>query len=477
VLLDKIRQTINKYKMLRAGDKVVVGVSGGPDSVVLLDMLRQLSKEMNLSLYVAHLNHKLRGQEAEQDAQFVKKLAAKFDLPFTVKAADVAALARRHKMTLEEAARQKRYEFFEKAALKNKAGKIAVGHNADDEVETVMMWLLRGAGRTGLAGIPPVRKISPSGLTIIRPLIEVHRQEIKAYLKKHRLASRLDSSNLSPLFMRNKIRLKLLPMLRKEYSPNFDALILQTAGILREENEWLDKEVDKALKRLISRRLDWKISIDLNRLLRYNTGLQRQIIRRLVFLVSSGQVSLDYRKVEEIIGLVVAGKTNRRVILPGGLAVKKSYGLLEVTAGKETPRAKEAFSCKLKIPGTTNIKCLSLIIKTAVFDRPVNFRYSRSKFTAHLDRQKIRLPLVVRTRREGDRINPLGMRGYKKIKDIFIDNKIPPEKRADIPLIVSGDEVIWVTGYPAWREQISDRAKVTPETKKILEIRLIPKNR
>ncbi|MFH1238879.1 MAG: tRNA lysidine(34) synthetase TilS, partial [bacterium] len=130
---------------------------------------------------------------------------------------------------------------------------------------------------------------------------------------------------------------------------------------------------------------------------------------------------------------------------------------------------------KLKIPGTTNIKRLNLIIKAAVFDRPVNFRYSRSKFTAHLDRQKIRLPLVVRTRREGDRINPLGMRGYKKIKDIFIDNKIPPEIRDSIPLVVSGKEVIWITGYSHWKEQLSDWVKVTGNTRQILEIRLIPK--
>lgn len=483
VLIDKVRQTIKKYDMLRLGDRVVVGVSGGPDSVVLLHILLELREEMNLSLHVAHLNHKLRSKEADKDAQFVELLAKKFKLPFTVKVVDVAGFSKKKKLTLEEAARQKRYDFLESVAKETGATKIAVGHNADDQVETILMWLLRGAGRAGLMGIPPIRKIDQAGITaksrfgisIIRPLIEVYRKEIKSYLKKHRLSYRLDTSNLSPVFRRNKLRLKLLPLIRKDYSPNFDALILQTSEILRDENALLEREVNKVSKRLIDRILPGKISIDLNKLLRYNISLQRQIIRRLVFWVSSGKVIPDYRKVEEIIKLVVSGKANVRILLSGGLVVKKSYNLLEIIGKKETENPWESFNYKLKVPGKTIIPRLNLTIETVVFDKPRKFKYSRSKFIAHLDLEKIKLPLVVRNRHEGDRLNPLGMPGYKKVKDIFIDNKIPREMRDSIPLVISGKEVIWITGYPRWKEQLSDRVKVTGNTRQILEIRLIPK--
>jgi tRNA(Ile)-lysidine synthase len=476
VFLEEVVQTINEYKMLNYGDAVLVGVSGGPDSVALLHVLNQLSRKMDLSLHVAHLNHKLRGREADQDARFVKGLAQKLGVPFIEKQIDVAALARQNKMTLEEAAREIRYDFLESAAKEHKAGKIALGHNADDEVETVMMWLLRGTGRTGLTGIPPARKLPASGIQIIRPLIGLHRKQILAYLKKHRLSFCLDRSNLNPAFMRNKIRLKLLPLIRKEYSPNFNALILQTARIMRDENKWLDKEVDKALKLVIKQpTLTGNISIDLNRFLRYNIGLQRQILRRSIFLLSSGQVLPDYRKVEEIITLASFGKTNARLALAGGLTAKKSYGILEIGHKKEANYASGSFSYGLKIPGMTYIPSLDLSVKTSIFDKPKNFKYSRSRFCAHLDYGKIDLPLVIRNRYHGDRINPLGMRGYKKIKDVLIDNKIPQEKRDTIPLIVSGTQVLWMTGYPSWEPRISDKVKVTGATKKILEIKLISK--
>lgn len=475
MLIDKVCQTIVKYDMIKKHDKVIVGVSGGPDSVVLLHVLVALRERMKLFLHVAHLNHRLRGSQADKDAEFVKFLAGRFNLPFTVKAVDVAAFSKRKKLTLEEAARHKRYDFLWNLSRRIKARKIALGHNADDEVETIMMWLLRGAGRGGLTGIPPTRKIKQTDdIDIIRPLIEIPRKEIENYLKKLKIPYRVDKSNLNPLFMRNKIRLKLLPLIRNQYSPNFDSLLLQTARILRDEKKILDKEIDKTLKRLMVKISHGKISIDLNKFLRYNVALERQVIRRIVWLVSCGKISFDYRKIADIIKFARKSEVGKKLLLTASLVVKKSYGLLEFVLGKELKKSEKSFYSTLKVPGTTNIPHLNLIVDTSVFKKPRKFRYSKSKYIAHLDLEQIKLPITIRNRRKGDRINPLGIKGNKKIKDFFIDCKIPREQRDSIPLVTSGKKILWVTGYPHWSEQISNKVKVTPKTDRILEIKLIP---
>ncbi len=520
MLIDKVRETLIKYNMLQKGDKVIVGVSGGPDSVTLLHILVQLQGEMNLSLHVAHLNHKLRGKDADEDAKFVKTLAQKCNLPFTIKAVNVAGFAKKKKLTLEEAARKRRYAFLEDVANFNQATKIALGHNADDKVETILMWLLRGAGRSGLMGIPPIRKSSltdlndrsgnflnhhteerskedfqkffssldvrkifreknstKNHLTIIRPLIEVFRVEIEKYLKRYKLSYRLDNSNLSPAFMRNKIRLQLLPLIRKKYSPNFDCLLLQTAQILSDEKQILDEEINRLLKKVIVNISinPVKIYLDLNKFMKYNISLKRQIIRRIIFFISSGKNNLNYRKAEELIKFANIGKINKRILFADNIVITKRHNILEVAKEKKTSSSPKIFNYKLRINGTTNIPILGSVIETSIFKKPQKFKYNKSKLIAHLDANKVKLPIFIRNRKKGDNIVPLGMRGHKKIKDFFIDHKIPQEQRNSIPLVVSKDQVLWITGYPCWAEQINDSMKITKETKRILEIRLTPK--
>ncbi|MGB2697476.1 MAG: tRNA lysidine(34) synthetase TilS, partial [Candidatus Zixiibacteriota bacterium] len=218
-LISKAKKTIDRYHMIKSGDKVVVAVSGGPDSVTLLLVLLELKKDFNLSLFIAHVNHKLRGKESDQDQGFVRKLASDLNIKLYTSSFQVKKEAKKMKLSVEECAREIRYNYLNKLADKLKAQKIALGHNFNDQAETVLIRLIRGSGSLGLSGIPPVKN------KIIRPLIEIKREEIEAFLKKKKIPFRIDSSNLRTDYLRNKVRLKLLPILKKGYNPKIEEVL------------------------------------------------------------------------------------------------------------------------------------------------------------------------------------------------------------------------------------------------------------
>ena len=240
-LVKKVRETINCYNMLKTGDKVLVGVSGGPDSVCLLYVLKELRDEYSLSLHIAHLHHGIRGTEADEDVMFVQAIGDSIGIPVHIEYADIPSHAKIEHVSKQEAARDVRYKFFNTVTDKICADRVALGHTADDQVETFLMRILKGSGPHGLAGIPPVRD------RIIRPLIGVFREEINEYLSEYDIRYRIDSSNLSAVYLRNKIRLELIPYLAKDYNPNIMHTLIRSLNILRDENIFLDEYVLEAV--------------------------------------------------------------------------------------------------------------------------------------------------------------------------------------------------------------------------------------
>ncbi len=447
--------------MLFPEDRVVVGVSGGPDSVALLHILKELAPRLKISLSLAHLNHGFRGKDSDKDAEYVQELALKLGLPIIVESRDVPAFIKKDGLSPEDGARRARYDFFNKVVTRLKANKVALGHNADDQAETVLMRLLRGSGREGLGGIPPVRELKPgSRVEIIRPLIEATREEIERYLKENRIKSRLDASNIEPVYLRNRIRVKLLPLLTK-YNPNIKSILIRTAQILGEEDRYLEGIVDKHLKRIVKKGREG-IILDIIKLSSLSLSIQRRILRETLEVIKGNKLDIQFSHIDDILDLLKArGRTS--LDLPGNILVTKEYRRLSLGFKKE--KKAPSFNYPLKVPGITKIPEIGLSFRAKVLNKRPKALKGGSKKRAYFDYQRTKAPLSLRNREEGDRFQPLGMRGSKKLKDFFIDEKIPLEEREKTPLLLSKKEIIWVVGH-----RISDKAKVTNKTKKILMV-------
>ena len=457
MVFSKVKKIIEIYNMFSPRSKILVAVSGGPDSVCLLHILDRLAKEMGLSLHIVHINHGIRKREAKREEKFVCHLAGKMGLPITVKSLDVPSYARRKRLTVEEAARDMRYRAFESLATKLSAKKIVLGHTASDQVETVLMHLLRGSGPQGLSGISPVRKLGST--SIIRPLIEVNREEILNYLKENNLTFCLDSSNKKIEYFRNKIRLKLLPLLRKSYNKNIDGALLRLSEILKEENAYWGRVVERVLRRVVSLELG-KILIDFRNFLRYNVVVQRRVLYRLF----GGIVSL--RQIEGIRTLAEKSPQGKRIHLGKRLSVRKRGDFLIFSSFPE--RRFKKFNYRIRVPGKNEIEELNLTLDTRILDfHPVSDRGTNS---AYFDVDKINIKhLMLRNRREGDRFKPFGLKGTKKLSDFLIDKKILRHLRDRVPLLVEGGDILWVVGI-----RRADKARITEATRRILEVQVLP---
>jgi len=315
MILDKVRDTVKRYGLINKSDKIVVGVSGGPDSVVLLYLLNSLKKELNLTLHIAHLDHCLR-RDSHKDRVFVEKLSRQLKIPLATAEIDVRQLAKSG--SLEEVARNARLGFLFRVARDTKAGKIALGHNLDDQAETVLMRILRGTGLYGLTGILPKRKIA--GYEIIRPLIEIRRKDIEAYLKRKKIKPRIDVSNLKDIYFRNKIRNKLLPLLEKGYSANIKEILSNTAQSLGYDYDYLMRGALRTMKGA-------KHKLKLNRFMKLHPAIQRLILRLNIARVKGDMRRITFQHIREIEDLILHRPVNSIVDLPKGVSVvkKKKY--------------------------------------------------------------------------------------------------------------------------------------------------------
>ena len=319
--IDKIKVTIKKYNLFSENDKVIVAVSGGADSVALLFLLSSLKEEYNLKLYVAHFNHQIRGKEADEDGLFAKKLAKKLNLSFILKKSPAPAYAKRKKLSLEEAARILRYEFLTAVAKKKEADKIALAHNKNDQIETILMRLLRGGGSQGLGGMPPKRLIV-KGISIVRPLIETSRKEILNFLNQRKIKFREDSSNKEMVYLRNRVRHRLIPYLER-YNPQIGQILFNTGENLREENEYLE-EIARKVFLQVSQSKDKKAILSLNKLTNFHPALQKRVLRLAIKEVKGDTRQIGYQHWQALDLLINKDKRNLFLDLPQ-LRVQKEY--------------------------------------------------------------------------------------------------------------------------------------------------------
>jgi tRNA(Ile)-lysidine synthase len=441
--------------MISRGDRVVVAVSGGPDSVCLLHLLLQISQELALKLFVAHLNHMLR-EEAIEEENFVRELAEKYSLPFYSERIEVAKKLRKGE-TLEEGARRIRYDFFRRVGERFSAEKIALGHNADDLVETVLLNLIRGTGIRGLRGIPPVRK--EGSITFIRPLIEIWREEITQYLEKRDIPYMIDRSNLSLEFTRNKIRHRVIPLL-EEINPKVKLAIHRLGEIAGEINSFIEDEVRKGKEKILVGKSESSLLLDIKRLFAFHPALQKEIIRSVLAEFTNYEMGR-----EEIERILEVGRSGGAITLPGKIDVRRVGDVLQFEKGKES---KIEYEIPLNIPGSTSIPEVGVRIEAEIIEGQHLVKDASCREVT-LDMEGIKGRLIARNWRKGDRFIPLGMRNKKKLQDIFVDKKIPREERGRIPIICDEEGIIWVVGVA-----ISERVKVGEKTRRVLYLRAIP---
>ncbi len=450
-LLDKVRRTLKRHNFLTKGDKVIVALSGGPDSVCLLHILKELAPAYNLSLHIAHVNYQLRGEESLVDEVFVKGVAESFGIPLTIKRVEIAGKGRGN---LQEVAREVRYNFLQGLAEEIGFDKIALGHTADDQAETFLIRILRGSGTSGLSGIPLVREGR-----FIRPLLSVSRKEILDYLKQKAIPFREDSTNIKPLYLRNKIRHTLLPLLAREYNKNIAETLSREADILRADEEFLKCYVEGLLPGVIVKKKEREIGLSIPALERLHLALKRRTIRRCLEIIKGDLRGISFSHIDEVIEDILIGETGRRIDLPKGIVFEKNYDTLSILIKKEK---ETIYPIPVKIPGETLAEVFGVRLKAEIVDGPISVRDKRDSISLDLD--KIPGDLFLRKRERGDYFYPKGMGGKKKkLKEFFIDIKVSRRERDMSPILATSEGIVWVIGHRA-----DERYKVTDETKRVL---------
>lgn len=451
-MLHKLLSTIERHRMIAIGDKVLVGVSGGADSIALLHMLNRLKAELKIELAVAHINHGLRGKDAHGDASYVANLCEQWGIPFFLKEVDVGQLSRAWGLSEEEVGRRVRFEFFDQVLSQLDGDKIALGHHQDDQVETILHNIIRGTGLEGLRGIKPIRDGK-----IIRPLLEIGRQEIERYLHGEGLSYRHDRTNDETIYTRNKLRLELIPYIDSELNARFTDSIIRMADILGAEDDFLSAYTCQLMEGNISKEPD-RVAIPIAFLQSCHLAIQRRVLRSCIEELSEVMTDIGQKHIDGVLHMcnLNPGST---MDLPLGLIVYRDYDTLILT--RESIYSHGGFDIELHIPGTVFIEDIGIDI-TARHVKKIRFGDPNC---VYIDGDTISHTLRVRSRIDGDRFRPFGMRGSKKLKDFFIDEKIPRYERDAIPLVVDDGNIVWVAGH-----QIGDDYKITEDTDTIIEL-------
>ena len=483
-MLHTISTYIDQHKLLPESGTIVVAVSGGADSLCLLHVLCQLcgngphARYQGVRLHVAHLNHMLRGEASYRDAASIEQLATSWGLSVTIGEIDVPALAREERRSLEEAARTARYRFLREAAH---GGPIAVAHHADDQVETLLLHWLRGVGLAGMAGMQPRQQ------DIIRPLLGITHAETLAYCAQYGLTPLEDASNSDPRFLRNRIRHELLPLL-ESLNPGIHATLLRNAEISSIDAQWIEQQVDSCWPSVVLSQQENSIKLSRDGLLSLPLSLQRHLLLRVAARLCAGQSPLElrhYQLIEELLQREIGAVDEVLLHLPAQMQVTRAVDSLvfERFAHKQTEQAfsvspqelRLAIPGRIEVPGTPWTAAAELVNADVVQQVRQAIQYGNwpkvwqllpsTRYTVHIDADRASLLLVVRTRRRGDRIQPLGMAYEKKVQDILVNEGIPRADRPSMPLFFSAAHCVWLAGV-----QIDDRVRLTGQTQRILRL-------
>lgn len=457
-----MRETIERYGMLRAGDRVAVAVSGGADSVALLRLFEELRNGLGVTLLVAHFNHQLRGKDSDADEEFVESLARERGVDFIRGRKDVACAAKKNGWNLEDAARRLRYTFFERLVDSGKATRVATAHTADDQAETVLARLIRGTGVTGLSAIYPVRG------NVVRPLLDVRRKELRTYLDSIQQEWREDTSNADTRRLRARVRQRLLPELEKNFSESIVSTLGGLATLARDDGRFWDVFVRERCNRL-AQKSGSGISILASDLLypmedmtRENAregaaenpfrALTQRIVRRLFADASDGRGELSRKHVEQVIGLAETGASGREIELPGGARVRREFdrlvfsggGLPHAGIGGNAAATAYAYRLNLAAQGPTTIAVAELgkRFSLKIVDWPMRERETKREGVI-LDAERLRLPVVLRNWEPGDAYRPCGHRQKRKVSRMLIAQRVPGAERSLWPVLTSEGRVAW----------------------------------
>lgn len=459
-VINKVINTIDENKMLNKGDKVIVALSGGPDSICLLHILNTLKEKYDLNIYSAHINHMLRGEESDKDEEVCREFCKENDIEFFSKSVDIEKVAEEKGISTEMAGREARYEFFEEVLKKVGGNKVAVAHNLNDQAETVLMRLMRGTGIEGLVGIKPVRDE-----IYIRPIINVTRHEIEMYCELNKLPARIDKSNLEPIYSRNKVRLELIPYIENNFNSDITNTLSRMCELIKRDEDFIQENVTKLFKKLCD--ISEEKVIIYSDAFNLHPALLSRIIRKALLEVKGDINNIQSIHIDNIIK-VQGSPTGKYTIVPKEILVTNVYGNIEITkklkkSNFENNVFKECIELKI---GENYIKGLGINVTIKLISdcRLMNLKNKNNTKYFNIDGVN---KISVRNRRDGDRFTPLGMKGSKKLKDILIDLKIPREERDIIPLICFDEDISWIVGY-----KISDKYKVHEGAKNIIEVKV-----
>ncbi|HWR43507.1 tRNA lysidine(34) synthetase TilS [Sporomusa sp.] len=455
-MLDKVKAWVNSHKLFVPGSRILAACSGGPDSLALVHMLNILKDEYGFSLAVAHVNHMFR-PEAALEAEFVADFSADLGLACHVTSIDVPAYRKANKMSAEEAGRLLRYQYMRQVAARWGGAQIATGHHRDDQVETVLINLLRGAGSGGLRGMRPL-----SG-GIVRPLLPVSRLEIETYCALHKLDPRQDSSNFTTDYLRNRVRLNLLPALEADYNPAIREALWRLAVLAGDEHDYIFQEAAKLWGTVV---IDdgSKATINSQALADLHPAVRRECVRQVIEKKRGALTGISFAHVEKLINMALLGTVGSQMTLPGGLNARKTYTTLELAMAADCASRLDhrlaAAPTEVAVPGITRVQ--GMAVSAEIVSAP-SARQGRE--AAVFDLEQLCLPLTLRARLPGDRFRPLGLNGSKKLKEFFIDSKVPEPERDSVPVISDQQEIIWIAGY-----RQSEHGRITSNTKKILQL-------
>lgn len=467
--------TIKTNNMFSEGDKVIVAVSGGPDSISLLHLLHSVKEELHISLVVAHINHCLRGDESDKDEVYVKEICKKLKVECFVRRADIHSIAEKNGVSCETAGREVRYEFFSELLKEIKADKVALAHNANDQAETVLMRIMRGTGMEGLVGIKPVRD-----KVFIRPLINIKRSEIEEYCLENNLRPRIDKSNMENIYSRNKVRLELIPYIQENFNRDIISTINRLSSTIDKDNQYLEEIANKKSEEFC-KRVDEKIII-CEKAFYEPEAIITRIIRMAIIKLLGNINNFEKSHIYDVIN-IQANSTGKRVTLPGGVVATNNYK--DIHLSSRTNPKNLTFNSEHVLKSDSDIKTkgynlnfeekliniyikdYNIKIEGKLINKEEIVKVKNGNLTECFDYDKICGDISIRHRREGDRFTPLGMSGSKKLKDLFIDLKIPKDKRDNIPLICFGEDIAWIVGY-----RIGEKFKISKQSKNILEIRI-----
>jgi len=451
-LYHKALQTVNGYDLVSKGDRILVAVSGGPDSVALFRFLNELAGNLGLTIQIFHLNHLIR-QEALNDAEFVRELGKKFNTPVHIERADVRKFAEDNDLSIQVGAREMRYKSMEDVARSNGLNKIATGHTKDDVTETFIMRVANGSGFRGLTGIPPKRDD-----VFIRPLIECSKEEIISWMDELGQKHVTDESNSSDKYYRNRIRNHVVPILKEE---EIDEIVFQTCEIIRDDEGIKERRARDTFLEIASQD-EYEISISIRDLMKETVDIQTRILRMCIEALSySYREKPTIKQLDDVLRRFHRSDLSR-LDLRGGISVCKEHERI-VVFSRENDGA--IIENELVI-GRDNSISLMLNVKVELRDAD-SVEPGSGTNIVFMDESKIRWPLTARSFKPGDRFTPFGMKGTKKVKDFFIDEKIPKRRRVQTPIIEDREKIVWIAGY-----RLDERVRIDGSTDKVAVLKI-----